>query len=52
MADSKKKHNDLSLKPGIPSRKLANLFSCVKSQIQGILKNKQHYEDLYGEKCK
>lgn len=58
MAESKKR-NDLSLKmkyevilaserePGIPSRKLATLFDCGKSQIQGILRNKQHYKDLY-----
>ena len=59
MAESKKKCNDLSLKmkyevivtserkPGIPSRKLDNLFSCGKFQIHGILKNKKHYKDLY-----
>ena len=57
--ERKKKRNDLCLKmkhevilaserePGIPSRKLAKIFNCGKSQIQDILKNKQHYKDLY-----
>ena len=55
----KRKRNYLSLKmkyevilasereSGIASRKLAKLFNCGKSQIQGILKNKQYFKDLY-----
>ena len=33
--------------PGISSRKLAESFKCGRSQIQNILKNKQHYKELY-----
>ena len=60
MAESKKKCGDLSLKmkceviqaserePGIPSRKLTETCNCGRSQIQSILKSKQHYyKDLY-----
>ena len=54
-----KKRNDLTLKlkyevikaaerePGISSRTLAKSFDCGKTQIQTILKNKDHIKELY-----
>ena len=59
MSGVKQKRNDLSLKmkyevikasemePKLSSRKLAETFKCGKSQIQGILKNKDHFKTLY-----
>ena len=58
-SSTSKKRNDLSLKlkyevikaaerePSIPSRKLAKTFDCGRTQIQTILKNKDHIKDLY-----
>ena len=57
--EGRKKRNDLSLKmkyevikaaerePNVGTRKLADTFKCGKTQIQTIIKNKQHIKDLY-----